>query len=235
LRHADLALFLNVGDRDYAVSRLGVSLDRTVIVDNGLPDAFLGLDGPSPHDIPHIAAIGSFLERKGTRYLVPALIRLLERHPRLRAGFFGVGVPAEDVLHRFPVQLRSRLEVVEHYSNEALPILLRDYSIQLMPSLAEGFGVAGLEGMACGLALVTTVCSGLAERLVDGEDAVLIPPGSVSAIDTAVQRLLEDADLLARMRRAGQAKAQYFSWNRVGRDNLELYQEVLERKLARRA
>lgn len=230
LRHADLALFLNGEDREYAVHRLGVHADRASIVDNGLPQAFLGLPEPQPEEITRIAVIGSFLERKGTGYLVPALTRLLGGHARLHVGLFGVGVPQRAVLDRFPESLRSRIVVVERYSNSALPTLLRGYSIQLLPSLSEGFGLAGLEGMACGLALITTTRSGIAERLADGEDALLVAPGNVAAIADAVERLLADGALLTKIRRAGWVAAQRFSWARIAKDTLALYQGVIERR-----
>lgn len=234
VRHADLALFLNARDRDFAVNNLGVARDRAAIVDNGVPDTFLGLpllqrDGPG-----NVAMIGSFIAGKGVQYAVPSLTRLLERHPELRAGFFGVGIPSTDVLEQFPPVLRLRIEVVERYANDALPALLRDYSIQVMPSLADGFGLAALEGMACGLAVIVTTVSGIADRLTDGEDALIIEPGNAEAIEDAVERLLADPDLLTRIRRGAHATAQRFSWARISGETLALYEGALERKRAQR-
>ncbi len=234
IRNADLALFLNARDRDYAVNQLGVGRDHVAIVDNGLPDSFLGLPLLKPHEPANVAIIGRFDLGKGAEHAVPSLTSLMDRHTKLRAGLFGVGVPPAVVRERFPPRLWSRIEVVERYANDSLPVLLRDYGIQVFPSLADGFGLTALEGMACGLAVIVTTASGIADRLTQGEDALLIPPGSAQAIEDAVERLLADPGLLTRIRRGGHATAQRFSWARIARETLVLYQEALDRKRAQR-
>ena len=100
----------------------------------------------------------------------------------------------------------------------------------LFPSLREGFPLAALEGMACGLALVATDIPGIAERLTHGDNAILIPARDPEAIFAAVDRLVRDRPLLDRIRRSGHARAQDFSWGRIARDTIALYGDALERK-----
>jgi glycosyltransferase involved in cell wall biosynthesis len=231
LQSADLAFFLNSYDRDYAVSRLGVDASRAKIVDNGLPDIFIGR--PFDPDIPQqikIALIGTFIKRKGIEYSIPALNVLLEKNAHLSVGFFGSRVPAEVILERFGPAVRDRVEVKEQYPHDGLPALLAPYRIFLFASLAEGFPLAPLEAMACGLALVVTDIPGVAERLTHGVNALIIPPRDQQAIQDAIQRLIDDQEFLVSIRRAGHILAQNYSWTRVANDTLALYEEGIKRR-----
>ena len=231
LQSADLAFFLNSYDRDYAVTRLGVDVSRAKIVDNGLPDMFIGrsFDPAIPRQI-KIALIGTFIKRKGIEYSIPALNVLLEKNANLSVGFFGPKVPAEEILERFGPAVQDRVEVKEQYPHDGLPALLEPYRIFLFASLAEGFGLAALEAMACGLALVITDISGVAERLTHDVNAVIIPPRDQQAIQDAIQRLIDDHEFLVRIRNAGYILAQNFSWTRVANDTLLLYEEGMKRR-----
>ena len=234
LRNADLALLLNNADRDYAVANLGVSMGRTEVVPNGLPRAFLGQTLPAQPAVTEclrIAMIGSYLPRKGYGFALGPLRRLMERYPTLGVGFFGIGIgngaAIRSQLGEFSA---ARVRITEEYAHHDLPALLTGFDIILFPSLSDGFGMAAVEGMSCGLALITTPLCGLAERLTNGYDAIIIPPASEKAIEAAVERLITDPPLLQRLRKAGLAQAQSLSWESVAREQLGLYARHLAKK-----
>jgi glycosyltransferase involved in cell wall biosynthesis len=236
LQRVDMGFFLNSYDRDYAVDRLGMEPARARIVDNGLPDLFIGreFDPTVPSQI-KISMVGSFIERKGIRYSVPALTLLLQKNANLSLGFFGPRVRPDEILEQFPQALRDRIEIKEKYLHEELPALLSSYQILLFASLGEGFGLAPLEGMACGLAVVVTDIPSIAERLEHEVNALIIPPRDQRAIQDSLQRLIDDPELLTRLRRAGHAMVQNFSWTRVADDTLRLYQEAIDQKASEAA
>jgi glycosyltransferase involved in cell wall biosynthesis len=236
LRLADMSLFLNESDRSYAIEKLGVIPERAVIVDNGIPDAFLNqnIDFQPPARV-KVALIGSFIERKGISYSVPALNKLLQNNLEFEVGIFGSGVPASDIERHFQHAVLPRVQLVQSYDHSRLPSLLKDFHILLLPSLSEGFGLVTLEAMSCGLAAIVSNIAGIAERLEDRVNALIIPPRSESAIDAALQSLLDDPALLERLRRAGYAFAQRRSWQRIAASTLTLYENALAMKIQRRA
>ena len=59
----------------------------------------------------------------------------------------------------------------------------------------EGFGQPGLEALACGVPLVTTDNGGCRDYAVDGETALMVPPGDAEAMSTAIRRLFDDPAL----------------------------------------
>jgi glycosyltransferase involved in cell wall biosynthesis len=69
--------------------------------------------------------------------------------------------------------------------------------VYTLPSRHEGFAIAPLEAMACGLPVVAADASGVADLLGDGEEAggVVVPREDPVALATALRRLLEDPTL----------------------------------------
>ncbi|MDX6465785.1 MAG: hypothetical protein QOI27_825 [Gaiellaceae bacterium] len=78
------------------------------------------------------------------------------------------------------------------------------------PSRREGYGVAAREAMAWGRPVVATAVGGLTDAVVDGVTGLLVPPGDVPALRTAIERLLGDAELRARLGAAGRERAPRF-------------------------
>jgi len=94
------------------------------------------------------------------------------------------------------------------------PAFLRDrpgphviYSFGV-PSLEEGSGsVALLEALQAGVAVVASECDGIPENVADGEEAMLVEPGSIDALQGALATVLGDAP--SRSRLAERARAAY--------------------------
>ena len=232
-RLADLCLFLNDEERDFAVDRFGLDAGVAHVVDNGIPDYMLGR-GTGGAIIPGgpvgIAHVGSYLPLKGTRYLVEALSGVLERHPEARVSFFGTSCPPEQVLRDFEPELKSRIEVIPKYRREDLPDLLNGQAIVVSATLKEGFGLGIMESMAGGLAPVSADAAGPLQYIRDGENGLIVPRSDSAALAAAVERLIAEPELLQRLRRAAYETAQHYSWSRVAGQTLALYAEALERR-----
>ena len=235
LRLADLTLFLNPLDRDHAISQLGVSPARARIVPNGIAQYLLGLPAPGqrPGKPAHIAFVGGYEIRKGAHCAAAALTPLLRDHPKVRMTFLGTDQPVERIRSDYPPELASQLRVVPRYSRSDLPKLLSQADILLFPSLAEGWGLALLEGMACGLAPVASAVGAAPEVVRDGRDGFLVAPGDVDGLRRALKRLISDRRKLDRMRQSAHARVQKYSWGRVAALNLQAYEEALDLKVAR--
>jgi glycosyltransferase involved in cell wall biosynthesis len=144
----------------------------------------------------------------------------------LEVDFLGVGVPEEDVLADFDVDLHPRVRAVASYRREDLPRLLAAHEIKLFPTLTEGYGIALLEAMACGLAPVSSDAPGPSEIIDDGRDGLLAPAGDDAALEAQLERLLTDAELRQRIRTSAHATAQGWSWSRIAEETTALYERV---------
>jgi glycosyltransferase involved in cell wall biosynthesis len=81
-------------------------------------------------------------------------------------------------------------------------------AVVVVPSRREGYGMVAREAMAYGRAVVATDVGGLRDAIEDGVDGLLVSPRNVGALRGAVQRLLDDSELRARLGAAARAKAE---------------------------
>ena len=96
------------------------------------------------------------------------------------------------------------------------------------PSRREGYGVVAREEMAWGRPVVATAVGGLVDAVEDGVTGLLVVSGDVSGLRTALARLLEDAELRARLGAAARTKAQRLLSRTAAADVLmETYDEAL--------
>jgi len=84
--------------------------------------------------------------------------------------------------------------------------LLASCDVFLMPSRREGLGVAALEAMAAGRAVIASAVGGLADAVLHEETGLLVPPDDTLALSQAIQRLRQDPELLQRLAAAGPAR-----------------------------
>lgn len=75
--------------------------------------------------------------------------------------------------------------------------------------------VSIIEAMAIGIPVVSTNAGGLPDMIISGEDGILVSVGDVDAFVNAVENLLSDSSLAARLSCNGRIKAESFTWTAV--------------------
>jgi glycosyltransferase involved in cell wall biosynthesis len=226
---ADHVVLLNPMDRDHARDRLGVPAEHISIIPHGLPEPFRQLPpaeplAPGPL---RIAFVGTWIQRKGREDVVAVARALLEQGVAFSLGLLGTGTGEAEVLKDFPAPVREHVRVVPRYPHAQLPGLLRDYEVLLFPSHAEGYGMALIEAMACGLAPVSTPVGVAPEVVREGETGRLLPLGDVPGFVSALRSWAENPQRLLEVRRSAQKAVQGMTWREVGLRTLKLYEAVL--------
>ena len=159
---------------------------------------------------PEVLYAGRLSPEKGVRELVAAADSL----PLVVAG----DGPLRD-------EVPGALGFVPH---DELERLYERAAVVACPSRREGFGIVCAEAMAYGRPVVAGDVGGLRDLVVHEETGLLVPPGDVEALRTALHRLLGDADLRRRFGEAGRARiAEHFTWQRFGDETLRAYEDAL--------
>lgn len=106
-----------------------------------------------------IAYLYSEDERKGCKYGLRIIEKLCSRYPEMKVYVFGH--PSR------PKQLADNVSYVQNATEFQVSKMLNDSAVYMCTSLAEGFGLPGLEAMLCGCALVSTRTKGVYEYAND--------------------------------------------------------------------
>jgi len=179
---------------------------------------------------PYVLFVGTIEPRKNIPRLIAAFelaVRVadLDHHLYLVGGWGWKSGGARDALRASP--LADRIHSVGYVVNEQLPLYYAGADLFVYPSIEEGFGLPPLEAMVCGTPVVTSNCSSLPE--VVGDAAITVDPFDVKAIAEAMASTLADARLRERLRTAGFAQSQRFSWAKSAEEHVRLYETVLGR------
>src|SRR5262249_52551762 len=154
LRHANHVIVETSEDRKYLCSELGVEPARITVQHGGVNARFFE---PDPATRSGILFLGTWIERKGIRDLVPAVTARLEKYPETRGTVAGCGCSADRVQGDFPEHVRAKVRVVVSVDTDAnLSAVYREHAIFAFPTTFEGQPLVLLEAAASGLAIVTT-------------------------------------------------------------------------------
>jgi len=180
-----------------------------------------------PREAPLVVAVSRHDPRKGVDVLVRALAELRERGLAFRACLVGGGQLLEQ--HR---RLAKRLNLngavaIEGFAPDAYAYL-RHADVFVAPSLEEGSGsVSLLEALQAGVAIVASNIDGIPEDVADGDSALLVEAGNVSALGRAIERVLNDHALRRRLaRRAREVFIAKFSADALTAAIRKIYAEL---------
>lgn len=90
--------------------------------------------------------------------------------------------------------LNELVEIAGWVGPEKKLELLNAASVLVLPSYIEGLPMAILEGMAAGLAVISTRVGGIPEVLVDSVNGLLFSPGDVKELTVCLERLAADKE-----------------------------------------
>ena len=187
-------------DRDAARGRLGIADDAGVVEWHGHAQVW----------------------RKGLDVLLDAWGLVCAERPDRDLLLLLVGQGRNTGELRRRVEGDHRVRWIDRYvhDRDELKVYVCAADVYTLPSRHEGFAIAPLEAMACGLPVVAADASGVADLLGDGEEAggVVVPREDPVALAKALQRLLDDPALARQLGSQARRRAQEeFSLAVVGR------------------
>lgn len=179
---------------------------------------------------PYILAVGNFYPHKNLTRLVLAVRRLTSghRYPNLKLILAG---PKDFFYSRMKkslkeLELLGRVQFVLHPSDRELAGLYRQAECLVFPSLAEGFGLPGLEALALGCPVA---CSDIPVfREIYQNAPVYFSPEDIAGIASALDRVLrlKTAERQKKIE-TGLATAARYSWEECARRTQEVYADCL--------
>ncbi|MBD9375252.1 glycosyltransferase family 4 protein [Rhizobium sp. ARZ01] len=160
--------------------------------------------GPDPT---RLICVGRLALEKGHHVLLEALAHLKRRGVPCRLDIVGTG-PLEPELKARSMALGIYDTVTFHgFVPYGPPLfeLYRQAGALVLPSFTEGFPQVINESLCIGLPTIATAVGGIPHLLKDNETAMLVPPGDICALASAIQQVVCRPELRERLRRNGRA------------------------------
>src|SRR5262249_20124934 len=184
-----------------------------------------------------IVFAGSLRETKGVRQLIQAMPQIVANFTRARLLIIGrdsvdplTGASFKSLLKKsIEPALKTRIEFGNFIENRLLPEILSRASVCVYPSHVEAHGIAVIEGMAMGKAVVASGTGPGRELVEDDISGVLCDPHDPVSIAAKVISLLKDSQLRRQIGARARLRAvSKYSIETQLRPNGEVYQRCVE-------
>jgi len=180
--------------------------------------------------VPNILFVGRMEPRKGLIHLLRAFRKLQRDGVRARLLLVGTG-PGEREARRYVLTRQlDDVEFLGRVSEAQKAQLFKTADIYVSPATGrESFGIVLLEAMSAGAPIICSDIHGYRGVVRRERDGILVEPGNADALAASIRRLIDDSALRAQLSRAGEERAQLFTWERVGQAVEEYYGFVIRR------
>jgi glycosyltransferase involved in cell wall biosynthesis len=177
---------------------------------------------------------GRLLESKGVLDLVESWATLAPEFPSATLVIVGSG---QNLMHNCEAELHRRIESLELQEQVIMTGFVRnveDYlkaaDVFAFPTTEEAFGIALIEAMSAGLAVVAARVGGIKDIIQPEINGLLIEPHDAPALTRELRRLLVDSDLRSRL---GQSAVKTVDERYSSETVLRSYADLLKRVMAR--
>ena len=183
----------------------------------------------------NILFLGRLEKRKGLRYLLSAYSKLKWDTPGLRLIVVGGGSPDAESYRIMGERNLQDVIFTGRVSDDMRARYFKSAHVYCSPATGnESFGIVLLEAMAAGAPVVATGIAGYASVIRHGHDGLLVPPKDEDALAAAIETLVRDPSLRARLSANGVRTADAFRWERVAAKVMDFYAEFAPRRAENR-
>ncbi len=170
---------------------------------------------------PYIFYVGNAHPHKNVEGLIKAFLLLKNDYPNLKLYLAGHD-------HYFWQRIKQEYKdegiVYKGYVNDReLIALYKGARVFVMPSFDEGFGLPILEAFAMGVPVVSSNSASLPE--VGGDACIYFNPKDVTDMANKIKQVLDDKSLRQMLIEKGQQRYKLFSWEKLARTTLKIYEE----------
>ena len=165
---------------------------------------------------------------KGLEYLIRAMPIILEKNPDTRLLMTCRG-EYEDYIRNLVLKMgiQDNVDFIGFIEGEEKDVLTCICDVFCMPSLYESFGIAILDVMQYGTAVVASDTGGIPEIIENGKNGLLCKPKDHVQLAECINALLVDTELNKRIGMAGKSGMYRFDVKHICDEYISIYKEVV--------
>ena len=179
-------------------------------------------------------SVGRLVEKKGFRYAVEALARVVDRFPAARYEIVGDGADREPLQRLITdFNLDRHVRILGWKTRNEVIDLMENADLFLAPSVTggdgdtEGIPVVLMEAMALGLPVISTTHGGIPELVEHRRSGYLVPERDVDSLSAAIEAIIRCPDDIAGITREARRRVEEeYDCRRQNRRLIDMYKEL---------
>ena len=177
-----------------------------------------------------VIAVGRYFGEKGFDRLISAWSIVNKLHPDWHLKIYGDGFLRKQLQNQIDSLNLSESCNLE-YPVKDIESKYLESSIFAMTSHFEGFGLAIIEAMSCGLPVVSFACNfGPIALISNNTDGFLVPNGGIQQLADKICALIENEEMRCDMGKQARLKAENYCIEHIGKQWEDLFTEVINEK-----
>lgn len=227
--------------KKYLVDQKLASEERVIVISNGITtDSNLkSFDRPRTgsktsklRDLKHhhnqmIGTVGSLKKVKGQIFLIQAIPEIIKKFPHLMLEIVGEG-EERDNLEQEIKNLKLQRHVSLLGKKNDIEKIINRWSVFILPSIAETFGISILEANIAGIPVIASRVGGVTDVTTDKKTGMLVEPEKPDQISEAIINLLEHPAYAAKLTRGGKERAKLYDWRVIIKKIEAVYTDLVK-------
>ena len=195
MKKAHRLVVLSNSWKEFYIDNLGLEESKIIVLPNPvkLPSSIKYSKGSN---IVKFVFLGRIGDRKGAFELIKAFAQIPAQQRNLAtltmAGDGDVEVARNLVKD---LDLIEKIIILDWVNSQERDALLTESDVFVLPSHNEGLPMAMIEAMSFGLSVITTPVGGIPELITHNNNGILVEPGNIQELSSAMQSLIENDDI----------------------------------------
>ncbi|MFA6350397.1 MAG: glycosyltransferase family 4 protein [Candidatus Omnitrophota bacterium] len=234
----DKVIAISAQVRDHLVNDLKVPAQNISVVHNGIDVEKFRERGAGDRgqqkkefnlgDGPVIGIIARLSDVKGHKFLIQAMMEVLEKIPAATLLIVGEGKERGRLIE-LTRDLGIEKQVIFISSVSDTRLVLSVLDVFVLPSLHEGLGLSLMEAMAFGLPVIGSRVGGIPSLIQDGHNGILVEPEDILGLSGSILRVLSDKTLAIKLGgNAADFINRNFGLRMMAEETERIYQECLK-------
>ncbi len=174
-----------------------------------------------------VGTIGSLNMAKDHGTLIRAFARMTGKWKNLKLVIIGKG-PLKLPLEKLVQKLGLKDRVIFTGAVDNICPALKSFTVFVLPSRSEAFGLSLLEAMQVGLPIVAAKVGGIPEIIKHGYNGLLVPTGDPKTLASTLMKLLNDKALQRKLSKHHEEALGKFSSSTMVRSTEKIYEDLLK-------
>ncbi len=162
-----------------------------------------------------LMSVGRLVEKKGLRYAIEAVAKLVKKYPKIKYIIVGDGKERANLTRLIKkLGVQNNVKLLGWKTQEAIVKLLHESDIFVLPSITtssgseEGIANALKEAMLCGVPVISTFHAGTIELIDNDVTGLLVQQRDVMSLVKAIKNLIDHPHKRKAFSRAGRKKVE---------------------------
>lgn len=226
-RQSTYFIVLSESWKTFYISNLGLKPEQVVVLPNPVE---------MPSNVPqrigcevvNFIFLGRIGQRKGAFDLIQAFAKISgDRKAKFKLIMAGDGEVEQARQLVESLDLTDRITVLDWIDSQKRNELLAKANVFVLPSYNEGLPMALLEAMSWGLAAIATPVGGIPEVITHTETGLLVNPGNIEQLASAIESLIDNEDLRLSLGNNARARVAALDINNYCSSLTRLYRSAL--------